>query len=134
MSVERNKQLVRRWLEEFNDEVVDAIFAPHYRHHDTGLPPEMQLNSTTYKEVINMFRVGFADFQIVIDDLLAEGDRVAARWTFSGTTVSGKRFVTAAISISRIENRKLVETWVSADFLGMLRQVDLLPQRTPKLA
>jgi predicted ester cyclase len=126
MSTERNKQLVRRWLEEFNDEVVDAIFAPRYRHHDPVLPAEMQRSSTAYKEVINMFRVGFADFKIVVEDLFAEGDRVAARWNFSGTTITGKAFETSAISISRIEGNKIAETWVNADFFTMFRQLDML--------
>lgn len=123
MSIEANKALVRRWLEEFSVETVDELFLYGYRHHDGVLPDDLQLNSEAYKDVVQMFRHGFADFQIRVEDLVGEGDRVAARWVFSGTAPSGRQFSAMAVSISRIERGKLAENWVSADFLSMLRQL-----------
>lgn len=132
MSTEANKAVVRRWLEEFSVETIDELFIFSYRHHDGALPSDMQSSSEAYKDVVNMFRHGFPDFRITIEDMLAEGDKVAARWVFSGTTPRGKHFSALAISISRIENGKLAENWVSADFLSMLRQIGTLVPRQPE--
>lgn len=72
-----------------------------------------------------------------IEDVIAEGDRVAVRWTNSGTHVgefagipaTGRTFTIAGIDIYRVEGDLLAEHWHVIDQLAMLGQLGLLPER-----
>jgi predicted ester cyclase len=80
------------------------------------------------------------DSQWTVSDLLADGDRVAARTTWSGTyqapgfrgvTVPGPaRFAVEHVHIYRISDGKMIEHWVVRDDLTMLRQLGAIPTRT----
>jgi predicted SnoaL-like aldol condensation-catalyzing enzyme len=85
---EENKTIVRRWFEDFwnkgNLSVADEILAPTYTHHDPstadfGRGPESEKKRAT------LYRTAFPDVRLNIDDMIAEGDRVAIRWTCRGT-------------------------------------------------
>ena len=86
MSADEHKALVRRFEEEAwnrrNPPVVDALFAPDYVAHLPGVPP---LDRAGHRDFIAAFQVAFPDGRSTTEDLLAEGDRVAWRWTFRGT-------------------------------------------------
>ncbi len=77
------------------------------------------------------YPTAFPDYQITIDDLLVEGDKVASRWTITGThfgeymgiAPTKKRCTYSGISIDRIENEKVVESWTNWDEAGLLRQL-----------
>lgn len=77
----------------------------------------------TFKETFAEAREGFPDLSITIEDLMAEGDRVAARITMRGThrgefqriAPTGKRVQVRAIDMFRISNGKIVEHWGHAD-------------------
>jgi predicted ester cyclase len=74
--------------------------------------------------------------RFVIEDVIGEGDRVAVRWSGSGTHVgefmgippTGKSFTIAGIDIHRIENGRMAEHWHVVDQLSPLQQLGLLPQ------
>ncbi len=135
MSTETNKVIVRRFFEEFSETVVDELFLATYVHHDPSLPPEMQHGRDAYKHVVAMFRAAFPDLRTTVDDLLAEGDKVAARWTFSGThqgaflgiPPTGKQVTGTGTSIARIEDGKVAENWVNFDALGLMQQLGVIP-------
>ena len=135
MSTEQNKALVHRFFEEFNLAVVDELFVPNYVHHDPGLPPELQHGRDAYKQLVTMFRTGFPDIKTTVEELVAEGDRVVARWTWRGTNSgefqgmppTGKQVTGTGISIHRLANGKMAEAWVNFDALGMLQQLGVLP-------
>ncbi|MEJ7816409.1 MAG: ester cyclase [Rubrobacter sp.] len=85
----------------------------------------------TFKETFAEAREGFPDLSITVEDVMAEGDRVAARITmrgthrgeFQGITPTGKRVEVRAIDMFRISNGKIVEHWGHADDpTGYLRQ------------
>jgi steroid delta-isomerase-like uncharacterized protein len=85
----------------------------------------------TFKETFSEAREGFPDLSITVEDLMAEGDRVAARVTmrgthrgeFQGIAPTGKRVEVRAIDMFRISNGKIVEHWGHADDpTGFLRQ------------
>ncbi len=77
----------------------------------------------TFKETFAEAREGFPDLSITVEDVMAEGDRVAARITmrgthrgeFQGITPTGKRVEVRAIDMFRISNGKIVEHWGHAD-------------------
>ncbi len=85
----------------------------------------------TFKETFAEAREGFPDLSITVEDVMAEGDRVAARVTmrgthrgeFQGIAPTGKRVEVRAIDMFRISNGKIVEHWGHADDpTGYLRQ------------
>jgi predicted ester cyclase len=93
MSIQSNRFVVHRVLEEFwqryggNTKVLDECFAEDYVNHELSKPPVQGVGE--YKkwavEVRNAWTKGFPDYFIAIDDLIAEGDKVAKRWTLRGT-------------------------------------------------
>jgi predicted ester cyclase len=72
-----------------------------------------------------------------VEDLIAEGDRVAARLRFRGTHLgeldgiapTGRRVDCTGIVISRMEGGKIAEDWANFDDLGMMQQLRLIPEQ-----
>jgi steroid delta-isomerase-like uncharacterized protein len=131
MSIEENKALARRWNEEIwskgNLAAVDELLATNFvfNYPAPGLAPDRE----GYKQTVTM--ASFANIQSVIEDMVAEEDRVAVRWTWRGTHKSeymgvaptGKQVTITGISILRILGGKIVEEWGEMDNLGMLQQL-----------
>ena len=77
----------------------------------------------------------FPDLQIIIEDQIAEGDKVVTRYRASGThrgelaglAPTGKKVEVTGINICRIEGGKIAEHWPYADIVGMMRQLEFLP-------
>ena len=82
-----------------------------------------------------MYRSAFPDLRLTIDDLIAEGDKVVARWTAQGTNTgelmdmppTGKESKVTGISILRISRGKVVEQRANWDTMGMLQQLGVVP-------
>lgn len=135
MSTEQNKAIVNRFFEEFSQTSVDELFVPNYLHHDPGLPPELQSGRDAYKQLVTMFRTGFPDLKMTVEDLVAEGEKVVARWTWRGTNQgefqgippTGKQVTGSGISIHRVASGKIAEAWVNFDTPGMLQQLGVIP-------
>jgi predicted ester cyclase len=74
--------------------------------------------------------------QATVENLVAEGDKVASHWTLRGThqgdlmgmPPTGKQVTLTVTEIDRFEAGKCVETWADADMLGFLQQLGALPQ------
>ena len=88
------------------------------------------------EEGIRLLRQGFPDLRIAVEELVAEGDQVVARLTMSGTNTGEYRglpaptqqhFESEAIAILRIADTKVIEIRGTADRLGMLTQLGILP-------
>jgi steroid delta-isomerase-like uncharacterized protein len=79
------------------------------------------------------------DSQFTIEDVIAEGDKVAVRWTNSGTHVgnfagipaTGKTFTIAGVDIHRMRDGKMAEHWHVVDQLTMLQQLGIIPAPEP---
>jgi predicted ester cyclase len=122
MSVEENKALVRReqdelWNQTGNLEAAEELFAPE--------------QAEAAKQEASDFRRGFPDVVSTIEDLVAEGDRVAARWSarathqgeYVGVPPTGKEVEFTGISVYRIEGGRIAESWTVEDDLGLMRQI-----------
>jgi steroid delta-isomerase-like uncharacterized protein len=137
---EQNKALVRRYLEQTVNEgdatAFDELTSADYVGHMSGVPT---FDRATHKQLLAAFRGAFPDLRITIEDLIAEGDKVANRATYSGThrgafqglAPTGKRFTIAGINVSRIADGKVVEDWTVLDMLGMLQQLGAVPAPGP---
>lgn len=140
MSTETNKGISRRYFEagHRNDLAAwDDLCDPNIVLV-TGFTEPMQ-----GLDAVRQFTAGmhsaFSNFFLTVDDLIAEGDRVAARWTTGGTHTApmmtpngplpptGKHVTMSGISIVRVVGGKIVEERVQADVLGMMQQLGVVP-------
>jgi len=138
MSVEQNKALFRRFVAEVfnkgNVSVIDELLAPNFIERET-LPPGMPGGREGVKQMTIMFRSSFPDFNVTIDDLIGEGDKIVARLTWNGTQkgefmgipASGKRVSFGVIDIIRISEGKFVEHWGLMDDSAMMQQLGAVP-------
>jgi len=123
---EENKAIAKRVYEiistgDFDraEEIVDAS-APDNELRP-GDPPTTLIG--TFKETFSEAREAFPDMRVTVEDLVAEGDRVAARVTmrgthrgvFQGLAPTGKRVEVRAMDMFRISDGKIVEHWGHAD-------------------
>jgi steroid delta-isomerase-like uncharacterized protein len=136
MSTEDNKAVIRRFQEEVFSQgkltVVDEFCPPNFIYH-TPIGPIHGLEG--FKQFANMYRTAFPDLQVPIEDMIAEADKVVARWTARGThkgdlmgiPPTGKQVTVPGIVIGRFEGGKFVEGWVEFDALGMMQQLGVVP-------
>jgi steroid delta-isomerase-like uncharacterized protein len=135
---EENKALFRRMFEgainQGNMDLIDELVAPDVVEHE-GLPPGVPAGREGVKMMFTMFRGAFPDLNATIDDVIAEGDKVVARSTWSGThqgefmgiPATGKRVSFGVIDIMRFADGVVVEHWGQMDNLGMLQQLGVVP-------
>jgi len=133
MSAEDNKALVRRVLAEvrggWTQAVIEQFFTPDYRRHLTPTGPH--LTREEQLERASRLRVAFPDADAALEDMLAEGDRVAYRLTIRGThrgsylgvAATGRRVMVSFFAIVRVENGKLAEERGGLDQVDLLRQL-----------
>lgn len=125
MSIEANKALTRSWFAALNAKnlnVVGEHFAPNFVHHTPGeVEPEGLEQLTRF---LGAFNTAFPDdIHHVIQDLIAEGDRVVVRWRATGTNTgplfgkppTGKPFSVTGINIYRVADGRFVEQWSEYD-------------------
>jgi len=136
---EENKAIVRQQEEELftqgNLDAADEVYAPDYVGHDPSNSEEVR-GLEAAKRAASDYRQAFPELRVTVEDLIAEGDRVAARLRFRGTHLgeldgiapTGRRVDCTGIVISRIEEGKIAEDWANFDDLGMMRQLGLIPK------
>ena len=86
------------------------------------------------KEAVG-WRAAFPDLEVVVDHAIAEGDKVAIRWTARGThtgngnglAATGRKVETSGTVLLRFKGGQLAEEWVAGDTIGLMRQLGLLP-------
>lgn len=133
---QENKDIVRRcWEECFNKgnlNVVDQLVAPSYVWHGPGMEVH---GREGVKQVINTYRTAFPDIRMTYQDQIAEGDKVASRWTvhgthrgdLMGTPPTNKPMTLSGMVLSRLVKGQIVEEWEVFDQLGMMQQLGLIP-------
>ena len=140
MSALDNKALMRRWEEALNNgtwrEAADALYTTTFVLHDPMAPPGLVGPQGVKDYLYDPWFAAFPDAQFTIEDLIAEGDKFAARFTLRGThrgefmgiAPTGKHVTTMVLAISRVEEGKFAVTWVSFNALGLLQQLGAIPQ------
>ena len=136
MSIEENKIIVRRYQDIYNSNNLDDLL--EVVSEDLLTPkimPGIQSGIEGAKVAHQIMLTGFTDYQTVIDDLFAEGDKVVARITMSGTNTgtfmgipaTGKHVEFTGIYIARIADGKIVEHWGEEDAVSLLTQLGAMP-------
>ena len=136
MSAEENKQLVRRFVEEFwnegNADAADELMAPDAEIH---MPTGELVDLDGLKDFAGAFRGSFPDWHSTFEELVAEGDRVAERWTGRGTHLgelqgippTGKRVEAPGSVFYRIIGGKIVEFRGQLDMMRIMQQLGVIP-------
>ena len=129
--------MLLRWFEQDKTRNLAGVLelcAPDYIAHGTGVFPDLDVAGV--KQMTLAFWTAFPDAQHVVEDLIAEGDKVVARVTsrathqgeFMGIPPTGKRLSWTWIEIDRIKDGKIVECWDNSDDLGLMQQLGAIPQ------
>ena len=137
---ERNKAVVRRFIEEVQNEknmdVFDELNAEDFVN--LSAPPGMPTDREGGKMFLGGFLSAFPDSQVTIDDMIAEGDRVATKKTFTGThtadlgeiAATGNRVTIQYVDILRLRDGRIIEHWLSMDQLSFMQQLGVIPTQT----
>ena len=133
---ESNKAIMRRFWgvwDKGDIDPLDELLAPNYINH-TLATPDLPPGPEGVKEVISMFRSAMPDLQVVIEDMIAEGDKVATRYALEGThrgelfgvPPTGGRLSIKSMTVERLSEGKIVEHWRITDELDMMRQLGVI--------
>ena len=134
---EDNKALYRRMTDKiWNKGDLDAIedfFARDVVIHSA--PPDWPAGSAGVNATVSMWRGALPDFDLDLQFVIGEGDKVANYWTISGThsnellgiAGTGKHIEVSGMSLVRFENGKVAEIWSASDQLGLMRELGAIP-------
>lgn len=140
MSLPDNKSLVRRFIDEVfvrgHPESVDQLVAADFTPHTW---PGVEPGTESLKQAMKRIAAGLSNVHMDVDDMIAEGDKVAVRLTasatptgeFMGMPASEKSYRVSEMHIFRIVDGKIREHWHNADMLGIMRQIGALPEPAP---
>ena len=124
MSAEENKAFIRRCFDAMGKDKSVATLDEYIADADEEL-----------KQHIVAFEAAFPGYGIIVEDMIAEGDKVVVRGTMHGThkgdlmgiPPTGKQVTMPVIIIYRIADGKIVEHWMIADQLGLMQQLGVFP-------
>jgi len=129
--IRREKSIVRKWIEAYNKrnlDVFDEFIASDYVDHTN------KVDRDGLKQLFTMGFTGFPDWHETIEDIIAEGDKVWIRLSYTGTHTgefmgllpTGKKITSKGVDIYRIVNGKLAEYWNVIDNVDMFKQIGVI--------
>ena len=139
MSVEQNKAIIRRVWDEMTNQrkldLVDELFADDYVVHVNVPGMEVIRGRDAFKQALPALYTAFPDLHETIEDMVAEGDKVVVRTSWTGThqgewmgvAPTGKKVAVTAIAINLFVNGKMVEGWREDNLLGLMIQLGVIP-------
>jgi steroid delta-isomerase-like uncharacterized protein len=133
-----NKQLVRDFTEAGNAadwNAFDRLLTDNFTRHSAATAGPDVTSRAGFVELQKSFLATFPDQRVTVRQLVAEGDRVAALATYSGTQtgpmgdfpVTGKAVEVPFLAMFRIESGRIAELWVEWDNVAILTQLGLFP-------
>ena len=142
MSLQANKALVRRYFTDapHNPDACDEIFASSFQFHTiqhASLTPSVVTSTPSSEQAAyKWLEDTWGDWNMTIDEMIAEGDRVMVRWTFHGThqgeyyglPPTHESVTYSGINIFGIADGKIAEIWDISDRLWMWQQLGVLPE------
>jgi steroid delta-isomerase-like uncharacterized protein len=139
MSVQENKALARRVFDEVWSQgkldLADELLAPDFVGRPGGLGEPFK-GPEGAKEFIGRLREAFPDITFTVEEMIAEGDLVATRWTSTGThdgdflgvEPTGRDAIFGGMTFLRFRDGTVAEGWTQLDALGLLKQIGAVPQ------
>jgi len=134
MLSELNKTVARRYFKAYETGDIEAVIEfvdANYTLHPGGEEEPMNFDERKRDEMV--FFSAFSNIQAIVEDQIAEGDKVASRITmhcthtgeFRGIPATGKRITITYIDIALIKAGKIVEEWVEFDMMNILQQISV---------
>ena len=132
MDAEKNKLTVRRIYDEYinqtRSELLPELVAADYVASDGRRGPAV------FASTVDALRTGIPDIRFEVEDVIAEGDRVAVRWTWSGKhtgtlnglSPSNRQVKNDGIAIYELRQGKVSRVWLQTDRLGFLQQIGVV--------
>jgi steroid delta-isomerase-like uncharacterized protein len=138
MTAESSKLIMRRFVEFINtasEKLAQELISPAAIFHVPGRPEPLH-GPDGYLAIIGMMRGAFPDIQWALEEMVAEGDKVAARFTMRGThqgnffgvPPTGKKIEVQAMNFYRLSGGQFVEEHGQPDMLGLLQQIGAVPK------
>jgi len=137
MTTGNNKQVMNRFVEFINtasEKLAEELISSKAIFYVPGSPEPMR-GPAGYLAIIRMMRGGFPDIQWTLEEMVAEGDKVAARFTMRGThrgtffgvPATGKPIEVKAMNFYRFAEGQIIEEYGMPDMLELLQQIDAVP-------
>ncbi|MFV5701982.1 ester cyclase [Flavobacterium sp. XS2P12] len=134
---EANKIVMNRFVEFINtadEKLAEELICQNAIFYVPGQPEPMR-GPVGYLTIINMMRSGFPDIQWALEDIVAESDKVAARFimrgthqgSFFGAPPTGKSIVVQAMNFYCLSDGQIIEEHGQPDFLALLQQIGAVP-------
>jgi steroid delta-isomerase-like uncharacterized protein len=134
------KAMAQQWysevMNEGNEDLIDELCAENFVDHDPlpGTGPDRQ----GIHDFVKLVRSAFPDLQTTVDEIIAEGDRIAVRSTFRGThegdfmgiPATGKKVEVSNYDFVRFENDQAAEHWGTIDSAALMEQLGAVPAGT----
>jgi steroid delta-isomerase-like uncharacterized protein len=132
---EENKELIKRWFEQVwnqkSEAAIDAMFPPDAKCYGFPDPESMLAGPEDFKTIHRNFCGAFPDLTVRVEDVIAEGDRVAARWSVTmthlgdhlGFAATGKKARLDGSTFAVIKDGKIVEGWNYMELLGLIQEL-----------
>ena len=137
MAPDQLKALARRFFDEVCNgrrlELAEELLTPDHVYHDPQIPDVV--GPRAMAQAVAVYQTGLNGHWTVEELAAAEGERVVARWTGTGTheaelmgiPPTGRQVAMPLIDVNRIAGGRLVERWAEADMLGLLQQLGVIP-------
>jgi steroid delta-isomerase-like uncharacterized protein len=134
-----NKALTRRWFEEVwnqsREQAIDELFAPDGVAHGLGEAGQDLPGPAEFRTFYRQFRSGFPDASVRVDQVIAEGDTTAVRFTARathsgdglGVKATGRPIIVTGMCMIRWRDGRIAEAWNEFDVAGLLRQIGAGP-------
>jgi steroid delta-isomerase-like uncharacterized protein len=138
MTAETSKLVMSRFVDFINtasEQLAAELISPDASFHVPGRP-EPVVGPAGYLEIIGMMRGGFPDVQWTLEELIVEGEKVAARFTMRGThqgtffgvPPTGKKVEIQAMNFYRLSGGQFIEERGQPDLLSLLQQIGAIPR------
>src|SRR5215203_3984231 len=133
-----NKAIMRRFWdvwEQGNIDLLDELLSPDYINHNLAAP-DLPTGPEGVKAVVSMFRSAMPDPKVVVEDMIADGDKVATRYALEGThegqlfgvPPTGKRLSIKSMTVERVSEGKVRDHWRVTDNLEMMQQLGVVAE------
>ena len=134
MSAEENKAIARRYLATMDLAELDELTALDFVYHNPG-NPEVRTHEERKQKIIIEFTAAFPDLKYDVKDIIAEGDKVALRYSISGThkgefmgiPPTNKRVELSSLCMLRLVDGKVAEMWVENNSFVFMQQLGVVP-------
>lgn len=132
----QNKMIARRAIEEVYTagdlDLIDELVTEDIVAHSPG---QVFHGIEELRQFVRSLREAFPDLRMVVEDQVAEGDRVVTRWSargthrgpFFGIPPTGREATLTGVEIDGFVNGKVAECWTNADYLGLMQQLGAIP-------